>query len=567
MDNEKTMNFYRLLEKLIRQLTDLRMYDRHKINETLTELCIMFRISKGETLFYESLNDEREHNGEQIICYDNGRSDRVEWTIRILTPARAVVIANAYMEKESLPLSDEEREHVDLVMCTTLNFVARARLQRAIERLGFYDDNGFANFRNFHRFLDKIYEMNELSGKIAFHYNLRHFSLVNQEFGKRAGDIVMRNHYEVLRTLIGGEGTVCRLGGDNFIGLCAPSQADSVVKYLTETPVIYDANEGTRIMIASTAGFYPIPENFVMHNHGEILDPLMSASGAARRSSVNQIIFYNDKLAEGRARRLRVQQQFPDALMYEEFKVYYQPKIDIETGDIVGAEALCRWYRGGTVVPPDEFIPVLEETSAICKLDFYMLEHVCMDIRRWLNEGKKVVRISVNLSRRHMMDIDLLKSIMDIIDRHRVPHKYLEIELTETTTDVEFKDLKRVVGGLQQEGVYTSVDDFGMGYSSLNLIREIPWNVLKVDRSFLPADDDTDSTRSIMFKYVIAMAKELGLECVAEGVETQAQLDVLRRNNCIVAQGFFFDKPLPVELFEERLLMQRYPLPAQTGQE
>ena len=112
-----------------------------------------------------------------------------------------------------------------------------------------------------------------------------------------------------------------------------------------------------------------------------------------------------------------------------------------------------------------EFIPILEQNTDICQLDFYMLDHVCKDIRRWLDEGRKVVRVSVNLSRKHMMDVDLLEHIISIVDKYRVPHEYIEIELTETTTDVEFRDLKRVVSSLQQQGIYTSVDDFGMGYS------------------------------------------------------------------------------------------------------
>ena len=225
----------------------------------------------------------------------------------------------------------------------------------------------------------------------------------------------------------------------------------------------------------------------------------------------------------------------------------------------MGAEALCRWFHDGAIVPPMDFIPMLEETNEICKLDFYMLDRVCADIARWMNEGKKAVRISVNLSRKHMVNANLLQSILKIIDRHNVPHSCIEIELTETTTDVEFSDLKRVVNGLQRVGIYTSVDDFGIGYSSLNLIREVPWNVIKVDRSFLPIDDDNDDkTRTIMFKYIVAMARDLGIECIVEGVETEKQLEVLRDNKCDFAQGFFFDKPLPVRDFENRMMTHCY---------
>lgn len=190
-----------------------------------------------------------------------------------------------------------------------------------------------------------------------------------------------------------------------------------------------------------------------------------------------------------------------------------------------------------------------------------MLDIVCSHIRKWLDEGKRAVRVSVNLSRRHIVNPNLLDNIIEIIDRHNVPHEYIEIELTETTTDVEFKDLKRIVEGLQKQNICTSVDDFGMGYSSLNLIRVVPWNVLKVDRIFLPMDGESkDSARSVMFKYVVAMAKELGLECIVEGVETVSQLQLLKDNDCDFAQGYLFDKPLPLEEFEKRLDMRVYSL-------
>ena len=139
-------------------------------------------------------------------------------------------------------------------------------------------------------------------------------------------------------------------------------------------------------------------------------------------------------------------------------------------------------------------------------------------------------------------------------------HEYIEIELTETTTDVLFRDLKRVVCGLQEQGIWTAVDDFGIGYSSLNLIRDIPWNVLKVDKSFVPKNnEDQDNISNKMFKHVIMLAHDIGLECVIEGVESIDQLEVLRQNNCNIAQGYFFDRPLPLEDFEERIDRKIYP--------
>ncbi len=158
------------------------------------------------------------------------------------------------------------------------------------------------------------------------------------------------------------------------------------------------------------------------------------------------------------------------------------------------------------------------------------------------------------------MDIDLLDKIISVIDKYEVPHEYIEIELTETTTDVLFRDLRRVVCGLQEQGIWTAVDDFGVGYSSLNLIREIPWNVLKVDKGFVPKpDEDENSVANIMFRHVIALAHDMGMKCVIEGVESIDQLDILKKSNCYIAQGYFFDRPLPLEEYEERLDRKVYP--------
>jgi EAL domain-containing protein (putative c-di-GMP-specific phosphodiesterase class I) len=254
----------------------------------------------------------------------------------------------------------------------------------------------------------------------------------------------------------------------------------------------------------------------------------------------------------------QIQTAFPGAVKREEFIIHYQPKVDIETKKIVGAEALCRWQIDGKIIPPDDFIPILELNTFVSELDFYVLDHVCRDMVRWLNEGRQPVRVSVNFSRKHLIDIDLTDHILSIINKYNIPHDLIEIELTETTSDVMFSDLRRIVSGLQRENVKTAVDDFGVGYSSLNLIRDIPWDVLKIDKSFVPQTEDDGNVSNVMFRHLISLAQDMGLECVVEGVETDEQLRILKKNNCQIAQGFVFDHPLPVEEFEDRLINKTY---------
>ncbi len=559
MDMEKTMRFYQLYEQLASLTQSVNQTPEiPKIEAILNEISAMFRLSKGVTHFYRNPGEEERGEGETMISYDTGKIGKPVHTVRFVTRLMSITTMTVYMTEDEEPLSEEELSRVDLTMRTTLAFISRNRLQVIAEELAFYDDMGFRNIRSYFNYMTWRGQPGELDGCVALNYNLRHFSLVNDEYGRAAGDAVLHNHYEHVREMIGPNGILSRLGGDAFVCICEYSILLKLLDYLTEAQVPYDG-EGHTLTITARVGVFVIPDGFGVQSPNDIMGKILQACNIAKNGGQGHIIYYNDSLLMNRDKSKRIQQQFPEALRKQEFRVFYQPKVNTFTGEICGGEALCRWFQNGKIVPPMEFIPVLEETSDICKLDFYVLDFVCRNIRKWLDEGRKVVRISVNLSRRHVMDEKLLKTIIEIVDKYQVPHKYIEIELTETTTDVEFKDLQRIVCGLQEKNIYTSVDDFGMGYSSLNLIRVIPWNVLKVDRIFLPLDDeDSHSFRSIMFRHVVAMAKEMGLECIVEGVETKAQLKVLKDNLCEQAQGFLFDKPLPIEEFEKRLDMGTY---------
>ena len=541
------------------EMTTVTSINEKQISNALNVPCKELGISKVSIVYYESLKHEARERGRSINCYDNGNSGEIVLEDRYVTDTMAVVICKMYRDKDSEPWDEENRDKAELLKKMLFIFLDRLRLRDIAERYTYYDDDGYYNLRFFIRYMNRVAMDNNLHGKAVIHFNLRHFAAINQQVGRATGTYIMRCFIEQLIDMLSGGGIICRVGGDNFIGMIAASDLDKALEHLSGARIAYNPESQIKIAVSASVGVLVIPDDFEYNDESDIMDKIISASQAARSSSKTNIVFFDDNMVASKEKIVRIQRLFPLALENEEFLVYYQPKVAIGGGSLAGAEALCRWEHNGEIIPPSDFIPMLEQGMEICKLDFYMLDHVCRDIRRWLDEGRDMVRISVNLSRKHMMDLDLLERIIEIIDRHNVPHKYLEIELTETTTDVEFRDLKRVVRGLQDAGIYTSVDDFGIGYSSLKLIKEIPWNVLKVDRSFLPEDtDDSGSRRSVMFKYVVAMAQELGLECIAEGVETKSQVDILKENSCDMAQGFFFDRPLPVDEFEKRLDEHKY---------
>ncbi|MCR4639422.1 GGDEF domain-containing phosphodiesterase [Ruminococcus sp.] len=563
MTNERTFEFYKLFEELIRSMTRGSTYDEEEILANVKKVSVFFRLTRATSEFYRTVPDEKAGIGEIKIGYDSGKQGELFLSKRVVTKSMAVVICSAYRSPDEEPMDDDEKDKLTIAMNSVLSFISRHRLEGVVEKFVFFDDTGYPNVRSFLRYLEMLKAKNALGGSTAVYYNLRHLTLINRDIGRSAGDIAIHNYFNIIKDIIGERGILCRVGGDNFVGVFDDSLLDDVLGILRGVPVIYEPNSGKRIMLSASTGVFRIPKDFTFDAPGDVMDRVLSASQTAKMGGKDSVVFYDEKMEINKEKRMEIQKLFPGALKNKEFKVFYQPKIDIATGKLIGAEALCRWIRDGRIVPPMEFIPVLEQNTDICQLDFYMLDNVCADIRRWLNEGGNVFRVSVNLSRKHMMDVDLLEHIINIVDRHSVPHKYIEIELTETTTDVEFRDLKRVVSGLQRQGIFTSVDDFGMGYSSLNLLREVPWNVLKVDKSFLPVDsDNNNSSRTVMFKYVVAMAKDLGLECIAEGVETQNQVKILKDNQCLYAQGFLFDKPLPLADFEERLKNGHYDVEA-----
>ena len=593
MAKTDTKKYTELLSRFV-TLTHEEPYDRDAYLEWIREAGKHYRLEKAMTEFYMSPVLEEAGEGETFCDYDTGKGEKVLTRLRIVSRNKAVIIGTMYTRADDPGRSDEEIDQLNTILRITMGFVSRLRLLRMVEEYGFHDTEGYYNFRAFARYLVNLNLENRLGGKIAFHIDLHNFGMVNQEVGRFYGDMILMNFYRMLLNTIGDYGIAIRLGGDKFVGIFDGKIKGAVFDLFNSATVPYgdmampgetgklyepfhpdlrrNVSFGApvpgasgefgdkRINISAAAGIFIIPDTFKMKTPGDIMDKLMLAGNVAKSSSENTIVFYDDRMSMNRDHVQKIQAEFRIALKTEEFQVYYQPKVDISSRKIIGAEALCRWLKNGIIVPPMEFIPILEINTAICDLDFYMLAHVCRDIRRWLDEGRDVVRISVNFSRKHLVDVNLLPHIMEIVDHYRVPHEYIEIELTETTTDVTFRDLKRVAQELQNRGIWTAVDDFGMGYSSLNLLREIPWNVLKVDKNFVPKDSEEESSVSnMMFKHVTSLARDMGLECVIEGVETPTQLDILRRNNCNIVQGFIFDRPLPHAEFQQRLDRKFYP--------
>lgn len=545
--------YSRLLNEFIIEGEKIEQYRDTAFNKILEPICKFLRISRLSSAVFGSTCDSAIIKSAPYVYYDDGNADSTRVLKFTETNMRAGKATYIFMQSKSgQDWSDEEVQQIEAFEKLIYTFCDRSYASTIAKDLSMLDNDLMVYPLTF--FLATVKNLIR-QGRIGefggVYFNLRHFSSINDRFGRDCATNIMRLFIHGIQEKILYEECICRVGGDNFVVLFKKDNLNIIKNYLSGMPITF--NDGETVTVTTTAGYYMIPE--ATESATDVMDRISTAYQLAKSVYKRPFLFYDDEIMQHQTHVKEIEMMFPSAIENEEFKVFYQPKTQLNNYQLAGAEALCRWFRNGKVISPGEFIPVLEGSKAICTLDFYMLDHVCRDIRRWLDEGREAVKVSVNLSRLHLGDEDLLESILRIIDKYKVPHHFIEIELTETTTDVDYKELKKVVYGLREQDISTSVDDFGVGYSSLNLIREMPWNVLKIDKSFLPTqeEEDKDPSKVKMLRHIITMSQDLGLECIVEGVETAEQVKLLKDCKCYLAQGFYFDRPLPVKEFEQKL--------------
>lgn len=554
-NNDYEHRFSNLLSSFILDMEKIPSDITHpSINEASADMCRFLRISHLEaTLIQPPDLKRKEPIINKAVYFSEGEfSNSVPFTVTRETPG-GTAIYNVYPAEDAEPWNDWELEKINVFIVTLFIFNGRARSMALCSHLTFYDpDFAVYNITFYIIKLRELFRDNKADSYICCRFNLKKFSLINITFGREQGTKIMEKFALGLMAVSGEDCCLCRLGGDNFLHLFHVDKSEAVKKYLMGTSVESGKPNEPYADISARFSFYHIAGDCITPT--EIIDKATNAYNIMRKSGNDPYIIYDKSVAKQIEDQRIVEENFLKAIEKEEFIVYYQPKVELRKYSLIGAEALCRWKHDGKLIPPNMFIPILEQSSNICTLDFYMLDHVCRDIRRWLDNGLEAVRVSVNISRIHLGIQNLPERIINTIKKYNVPHELIEIELTETTSDVDFDELKKIVAELHNAGINTSIDDFGVGYSSLNLIRDLPWNTLKIDKSFLPSENDPYNSQKItMLKHVISMAQSLGLECLVEGVETTAHVAILKENDCYQAQGFCFDKPLPVEDFEKRL--------------
>lgn len=387
-------------------------------------------------------------------------------------------------------------------------------------------------------------------------FDVDNFKYINEMFGYEYGNKVLMHIAKTIKEFTKPGELYARVSSDNFAMLLEATETRQALTERIKELFRRITGDGVRDIGVNAAslkfscGVYCIEDKMDINT---IRANANLARTESKKSLVDEIIFYDENLKTRRVEEKELEYEAEQALVNKEFLVYFQPKYEVCSEKIIGAEALVRWnhpVRG--MLSPGLFVPVFENNGFITEVDLYVLDRVCELIASWIASGTPPLCISVNLSRVHLYEKDLVARLTEVVKRHNVPPEYIEFELTESAFYEGTEDLLRIMSEIKKAGFRLSMDDFGSGYSSLNLLRRLPVDVLKLDKMFLEeCDDDDKETRGRrIVMHVISMAKDLEMEVLAEGVETKDQKDFLLDAKCDMIQGYFFARPMPMREFE-----------------
>ena len=429
----------------------------------------------------------------------------------------------------------------------------RTLAQCMLEKIMNTDINtGVANQNSLMYYAVNLIKNGRIGDYTGIFFNIHNFKYVNKVFDYSQGDVILRNYAHMVKSYLDSDEEIARLGGDNFVVICRNENASDFISKIKDVHMSHEFRSVKReLQLGVTAGIACLEG---VDKPREVMARTSIAYQAARKTGAGSIVVYTKEIQKQLMDDQEILAAFPQALAAGEFVVYYQPKVRIADKSIYGAEALVRWVRDGQVVTPARFIPQFEREGSVCRLD-YMLEQVCGFLKSRLDKGLKIVPVSVNFSRRHLEEGDLVERITGTIDRFGIDRSYIEIELTESEDYQNYEIMSSVIGRLKERGISTSIDDFGTGFSSLNMIKKVDLDTIKIDKSLIPFDDVNNNKHQdiVMFSSIIDLIGRLGKKSVAEGVETTQQLDYLEKLGCDIVQGYVFDKPLPKDEFEQRL--------------
>lgn len=431
-----------------------------------------------------------------------------------------------------------------------------SRNQATVERLAYVDE--LTGGRNYHKFLLDAEAARRAQGHQAIWFcDMKKFKYYNDALGYQKGDEMLCRMFEAIQNLDGKDSIFCRMTADNFVGLKSFNERKELTDWFESLlkELHREENEAaSRSYLELCMGFYCIGPDDDGLTINEMVNRANMAQKSVKEHSGSCSAFFNETLRQHILQESLLESQGQMALALGQFQPYFQPKYDIQHGDrLVGAEVLCRWIHPEKgMISPADFIPVFEKSGLIVQLDRYMFRQACEWYRNYLDQGGRQINLAVNVSRVGLLREDFVDHYAQVKQEFHLPDGCIELEMTESLALGGEELLYQLATELHAQGFICALDDFGSGYSSLNLLKNLPIDVLKLDVLFFRQSLDKQRER-IVVRHIINMAKELQIRVIAEGVEEQESLKFLRNAGCDTVQGYIFAKPMPIEDFSALL--------------
>ena len=416
---------------------------------------------------------------------------------------------------------------------------------------------GIYNRRGFYQATQELFDRNPDTKYVIAYWNIQRFKVINELFGREVGDSILIQMAEMIKSAYRGvegehdiEGTYGRMESDNF-AICFPARFLEGDRAFVHSSEITYVSEGAEYRFSSCYGLYLVEDRSV--SIAAMVDRSRLAMDTVKTNYVKPFAYYNDSMREHVVMEQILMSECEKAVREHQFMVYYQPVCDAVSGRIMSAEALVRWkHPQKGMISPAVFIPLFERNGFVSVLDRYVWEKVCQMLRRRLDEGKEVVPVSINVSRVDFYNQQLCENIISILDKYGLEKRLLRLEVTESSYSDDPQHVLEIVKRLQNHGFTIMMDDFGSGYSSLNTLKDLPVDILKIDMKFMD-DFEKGGKSAIILESIVRMAKWMSLKAVAEGVETEEELNFLKSVECNYIQGYYFYRPMPEAEFEEQL--------------
>ncbi|MDN9805148.1 EAL domain-containing protein [Clostridioides difficile] len=530
-------NIYKLLE----QDNDIQEVNRLKkeLQENKTGATVLNMLEERRYLGYATM--------------DNGNSENnyiKDWNL-IFSILETVVFSNS---KQIINRAVYAVLSIVLIFVAIIFYIIYIKKSNEKEILSLaYEDKVtyIGNQNKFYRECSKYLLDKPSLNYIIVYFDINNFKMINDTFGYEFGDNLLITIAKALKEELTEGEVYARLSSDYFAIFCDYKNGrNKIIRKLDNIRSNIESNLSIVFEISLCVGIYFVEEGEV--DIQKAVNKANMARSVAKGKNINYAI-YNEDVRNKLSEESMILDDIKIALVKNQFEVYYQPKFSLVTGEMIGSEALIRWnHPEHGFISPAVFIPIAEKSKLILKIGRFVFERVCNDLSEWKKQGKKIVPVSVNLSRVELYQPDIVKFINKTIQMYNLSSDFIEIEITETVAINELNILKNVLNELRKHGFSISMDDFGTGYSSISCLRDMPIDILKLDKSFLGGIEHDERSRNIA-KSIVSLAKSLDLVVIIEGVESKEQAELMKQFGCDLVQGFYFARPMPAKNFLDLL--------------